>query len=67
MKPVLVDYVIFTAAGRTTRGLGYTGRGATTFGVECSRQLVGKLWTFTAEISGTAGDCAVGYEFQGSG
>jgi hypothetical protein len=61
------DYVVFTAAGQTTRGLAYTDRGGATFEDECSRHLVGKWWMFTAETSQTSGDCPIGYQFHGGG
>ena len=63
-NPLGADYVIFTAAHQTTRGLAYTDGGAAMFGNECSRHLVGKWWMFTSETDGT-GDCPIGYKFHG--
>jgi len=59
-------FVIFTSAGLTGRGLGYTDIGAATFPNECSRHLTGNWWMFTADSSGTGG-CPIGYQFHGGG
>ncbi len=59
-------FVIFTAAGRTGRGLGYTDIGAATFPDQCSRHLTGEWWMFTEDSSGTGG-CPIGYQFHGGG
>lgn len=59
-------FVIFTPAGQTGRGLGYTDTGAATFPDECSRHLTGEWWMFTRDSSGTGG-CPVGYQFHGGG
>jgi len=59
-------FVIFTTAGLTGRGLGYTDVGAATFPDECSRHLTGEWWMFTQDSSG-AGGCPIGYQFHGGG
>ena len=54
--------VLFTVAGKTVRGLGYTDRAATSFPDECTRHLAGEWWMFTS----TTGGCPIGYQFQGA-
>jgi hypothetical protein len=60
-------FAVFTAAGQTTRGLGYTDWADGTFGNECARHLVGRWWMFTSLKTSNTPDCPVGYQFHGGG
>jgi len=58
--------VVFTAAGRSTRGIAYTDIGSATFPDACARHLTGNWWMFTQDGGGT-GRCPIGYGFHGGG
>ena len=59
-------FVLYTSGTQTSRGLGYTDIGASTFPDACSRHLIGRWWMFTGPKNGE-GACPIGYSFQGGG
>jgi len=59
-------FVLYTSGTQTSRGLGYTDIGASTFPDACSRHLIGRWWMFTGPKNGE-GACPIGYSFHGGG
>lgn len=57
-------FLNYTSPATPDQGLAYTDRGAATFLVSCSRQLVGKWWMF-APSDGGLGGCPFGYQYHG--